>query len=226
LSSETSKAAISAGAGNAVADKADKTAAKPSGEAPTEVIGQPRSAKQEPVLDSKQRMRKRLLPIILLVLGVAAAVVAMATMRDEQAPSANPTATPTPGATNTENPLAKVGEEVERGNFKAKVLAVRREWVPTNPLEVPEAGMKIVAVEFEVTNKADHGVILSSPRQFKVKDSANTLYDFSPTGAPDPRFADGPLAAGQTVRGWLAFKVPQAATGLRLVFNASVERAP
>lgn len=56
----------------------------------------------------------------------------------------------------------------------------------------------------------------------KLKDSTNAQYDVSIRGGGEPQFPDGELAPGDTVRGWIGFEVPTAASGLRFIFDAEV----
>jgi Domain of unknown function (DUF4352) len=62
----------------------------------------------------------------------------------------------------------------------------------------------------DVTYALESGTAPYNPLYWTVRDSDGHEYDF--TVGPDPRLKSGDLAAGETVRGWIAFDVPAGAT--------------
>ncbi len=110
---------------------------------------------------------------------------------------------------------------VKKGSLEATVLS-SGPFTSTNQFSKPAAGNKFVAVELQVKNTGTKPAALSSLLQFKLRDSTNAQYDVSFTGSKDPKFPEGELTGGTTNRGFVTFEVPQAATGLKFVFDANV----
>jgi hypothetical protein len=113
----------------------------------------------------------------------------------------------------------KAGDILKANDLEAVALSLNPNWVPDNEFMEAEAGNKFVAVEFQLKNTGDKSESISTLLQFALKDSSNGQYDVSFYG-PEPQFPDGELAAADTVRGFVTFEVPQAASGFRFIFDA------
>jgi hypothetical protein len=110
-----------------------------------------------------------------------------------------------------------VGDTIELGELRLVVHGVTDPLASSNPVVAPAPGSRWVAVDTEVSNLGGAPVAVSSLMQFEVQDATNAAYDITITGENLPSI-DGEVPAGGSRRGTMAFEVPEAATGLRLVF--------
>ena len=98
-------------------------------------------------------------------------------------------------------------ETVEAGGSSYTVNEIRDPAPVEGSLDV---GKRLVAVDITQVGLED-GVSYSS-RNFSVQDSEGYVYDRSGYTELEPRFNSGELSAGQRVRGWVTFEVPELAT--------------
>lgn len=116
----------------------------------------------------------------------------------------------------------KVGETVRHGNLEVVLHGVTNPFDSGNPAVKAPPGFRQVAVEVEVKNLASKAQIFSPFAQFEMRDSTNK--SFSPTPLPRnvPAFNGGDAPPGSAQRGLIAFQVPEAATGLQIIFQNPV----
>lgn len=126
------------------------------------------------------------------------------------------TAAPEPTATQPPEPTAPptVGSRVEAGDQALTVMGVSR---ATKLGEFFKAGAGKVYVVVDVVIEATNDKADYNPFYFKVKDSEGREYNVG-IGADDS-LKSGELAAGEKVRGNVAFEVPEGATGLVLNYK-------
>lgn len=139
-----------------------------------------------------------------------------ATKAPEEAPA--PTDTPVPPA-----PTAyKVGDVISIGDMVMVVLG----W--DSPLgdefNKPDEGKKFVAIDVLLVNQGSATTSVSTMLQMSLKDATAQKYDVDlaaniATGSSSP---DGEISPGERMRGKVGFQVPQDATGLVFVFDASI----
>lgn len=131
---------------------------------------------------------------------------------------AEPTDTPVPPA-----PTAyKVGDVISIGDIVMVVLG----WdsPPGTDFSKPDEGNKFVAVDVLLVNQGSASTSVSTMLQMSLKDATAQKYDVDltanvATGSSSP---DGEISPGERVRGKVGFQVPQDATGLVFVFDASI----
>ncbi|MEX2160044.1 MAG: DUF4352 domain-containing protein [Dehalococcoidia bacterium] len=110
-----------------------------------------------------------------------------------------------------------VGEDVESANYTLLLHGVQDPYAASDEFYAPAAGNRWVVVEVSLTNN-------SSEQQqyfvfdFKLKDTDNFEYDAGYADAPQ-ELNSGTLAAGDTLRGRVAFEVPETAEITRLIYN-------
>lgn len=131
-------------------------------------------------------------------------------------------ATKVDGAGNTvEAADFKVGEEVTLGDWKVKVNQVTDPYTPTNDFMTPTAGNRYVMVDTQVTNNSDKPQTVSSMMCFELRDDSNRTHTITITGDQTSSL-DGEVAAGGTLRGDLAYEVPDTAKNLQLQFKCDL----
>lgn len=122
----------------------------------------------------------------------------------------------------TKQPTFKIGDIANIGAFALTVNGV------TTPagdqFSKPNAGNKFVVVDVTLENKGTKSENVSSMLQMSLKDSAGTQYkvDLMAVVASKGTSPDGELAVGEKLRGQVGFQVPENATGLVFVFDASI----
>lgn len=95
---------------------------------------------------------------------------------------------------------------------------------PGNDFSKPDEGKKFVAVDVLLANQGSATTSVSTMLQMSLKDATAQKYNVDltasiATGSSSP---DGEMSPGERVRGKVGFQVPQDATGLVFVFDASV----
>ena len=83
-----------------------------------------------------------------------------------------------------------------------------------------DVGKRLVAVD--VTQVGLQDGVSYNPLNFSVQDSEGYVYDRSGYTELDPRFGSGELSAGQKVRGWLTFEVPESAVLVSVLVESGV----
>ena len=100
-----------------------------------------------------------------------------------------------------------VGSTVEAGASTYRVNEVRDP--APGELIPPDDGNRYLAAD--VTQMAGEDGDRSFRSSFSAQDSEGYIYDGSPWADLDPIFDSGVIGAGQTVRGWVTFEVPESA---------------
>ncbi|MEZ5213102.1 DUF4352 domain-containing protein [Gordonia sp. (in: high G+C Gram-positive bacteria)] len=115
----------------------------------------------------------------------------------------------------------KVGDTVKLGDWKVKVNKVTDPYVPSNEFVTPSPGNRYVLVDTEVTNDSKKSQTVSSMMCFDLRDDSNRKHDITITG-DETSSLDGEVAPGGTLRGDLAFEVPDSAKNLQLQFKCDL----
>lgn len=113
----------------------------------------------------------------------------------------------------------KVGDQVNVGNtYTVTVNSVKTS--AGDDITQPKAGNTFLIVDVTLKNTSSTEQNLSSLLQFTLKDSTGQKYDETiVTGATSP---DGKLAAGDVLRGQLAYEVPSSMHDFTLAFEADI----
>lgn len=109
-----------------------------------------------------------------------------------------------------------VGQTAKTGGFNVTVYAIKDPQPSTNQFLTPKTGNHFVSIDVQVNNPGKDQQTFSSLAGFHLQDSANRQYDEDITGAgvtPGP--PEGQIAAGQSVRGFVVFEIPDGTTGLK-----------
>ena len=141
-----------------------------------------------------------------------------ATPTPEPTPTQAPTATPTPEPTPTQAPTAtptpepspvEIGTTVEAGGSSYTLNEVK-DPAPAGVFGV-DAGKRLVALDITQVGISDDGDPYN-PLYFAVQDTDGYVYvpGFADADV-EPSFGSGELAAGQIVRGWVVFELPESA---------------
>lgn len=129
---------------------------------------------------------------------------------------AEPTAPPTAATT-----TFATGDIIDFGDLTMIVLG----WSSPagDEFSQPDAGNKFVVVDTLFVNTGSAADSLSSLLQTQLKDGTSQVYnpDFNATLAAGVSSPDGEISPGERIRGSIGFQVPQDATGLQFVFDAS-----
>jgi hypothetical protein len=122
----------------------------------------------------------------------------------------------------TEQAAFKVGEAVQVGTLYITVNEVKP--VTGNQFAKPAEGNQFLMVDVTLENKGSAAESISTLLQMWLKDPTGQRYKIdllamSASGGTSP---DGELAAGEKLKGQVAFEVPANATGLLFVFDGDV----
>lgn len=112
----------------------------------------------------------------------------------------------------------KVGDTARLGDAEVVVHGVKDPFDSGNPVARPPAGFRQVAVDAEVKNLSSKPRVFSGFSQFDLKDSTNKSFTAVPLPRTIPSIG-GEAAPGAAIRGMVAFQIPEASTGLQLVFK-------
>jgi len=110
-----------------------------------------------------------------------------------------------------------VDEDVESANYTLLVHGVQDPYQPGDEFYAPAAGNRWVVVDVSITNNSGESQQYFV-FDFKLKDADNFEYDAGFADAPQ-ELDSGTLAAGDTLRGRIAFEVPETADITRLIYN-------
>lgn len=160
--------------------------------------------------------RVRLLPLIGLLLSLAAVVMACGSTTDNAGAS-------TSGSSSTSTSTAKhfkVGDQVKVGN----------EWVITvnsakthgaTDIDQPKSGDTYLVIDMTFKNVSSSEQTLSSLLQLSLKDSTGQKYDNTIASfASQP--PDGKVEAGDVVRGQVVYEVPTAQKSFTMAFESDI----
>jgi len=114
-----------------------------------------------------------------------------------------------------------VGDVVALGDYEVTVHGVQNPLPPASEFITAPAANKYVGLDIEVKNTTDESKAFSAFLAIELQDAENRTYDLTFTDH-QPAVPDGELAAGAGRRGLAVFQVPEAATGLRLLFSGDV----
>ena len=169
--------------------------------------------------------------IILTVVGTASAV----NTAINDLPSTTPVIE-TPGAAAPTTPASpasptkavyNVGDTAKTGEFTVTVYAFKNPQPSANSFIQPDPGMHYVSVDVQMTNTDSKTQrAFSSILGFHLVDAQNRQYDIDLFDAGlKPGAPGGTIASGQSVRGFVAFEVPNGATGLKLRVQGNLTAA-
>lgn len=117
-----------------------------------------------------------------------------------------------------------LGDTAKTGDFEVTVYGFKDPQATSNQFDKPKAGNHFVSVDVQVANKGSKQQTFSSLAGLHLVDGANRQYDVSfSTLTPGP--PDGEIPAGEAVRGFAVFDVPDGTTGLRLRVQGSFTAA-
>lgn len=133
--------------------------------------------------------------------------------------SAAPAATAAPKATNTTAAAAparaKIGDKTDLKNYSLIVHSME-DPTPGGQFFKPKAGFRWIALDVTIT--AAQNEVAYNPFYAKLKLADNT--EVSTTiGGKEPDLQSGKLTAGDSVRGWLTFEIPESAQPAQFIYE-------
>jgi hypothetical protein len=219
------KPAICPNCGGSTAGGSATSAASPV--APRQALAPPAAAAWNP----PQKRRGGFAKGCLLSLGIIAAiaviigiVVAVAAHNVSKKVSSNASTGdlggPAPAADYT------VGQTASTGGWRVTVYSFKDPYTPPDTAFNASAGQHYVTVDVQVTNSdANKAQTFSSLAGFHLLDSSNHQYDETIVAELSPSAPDGEVQAGQSIRGYVAFEVPDGTSGLRFRAQGSLTAA-
>ncbi len=119
-----------------------------------------------------------------------------------------------------------MGDTATTGDFKVTVYGFKNPQQPADEYLTPRPGMHYVSVDVQMTNPDSEQQSFSSLLGFHLIDAQNRQYneDFMDAGLT-PGAPGGEIAAGQSVRGFVAFEVPDGTSGLKLRVQGNLTAA-
>lgn len=167
---------------------------------------------------SRVRTLRTVLPLLSL-LGILALVIMACGGSDNSGTSVGSSNGTTSTGSSSGSKHFKVGDQVKVGD--TYVVTVNS--FKTNPgdeFSKPKAGNVFVVVDVSLKNVSSQEQDVSSILQFTIKDSTGQKYDETIiSGVTSP---DGKLAAGDTVKGQLAYEVPSSQHNFTFAFEADI----
>ncbi|MDQ6949092.1 MAG: DUF4352 domain-containing protein [Actinomycetota bacterium] len=123
--------------------------------------------------------------------------------------------------------IYNVGDTASTGDFKVTVYDFKNPQPPAKEFNTPKAGMHYVSVDVQITNPdSTKQRLFSSLLGFHLLDAQNHQYDEDLSAASlTPGPPEGEVAAGQSVRGFTAFEVPDGVSWLRLRVQGGITAA-
>ena len=128
----------------------------------------------------------------------------------EQPTVEQPTAVPA-------NPLGKVGETVTQGAYSITLANVETA-TSYGEFMTATSGNKYISVELVIQSSAATGVNVN-PFYVTLKDSSGYEYTTALLGKEPTLKSQNDLPAGELVRGWITFEVPEASSGFTLTYD-------
>lgn len=160
--------------------------------------------------------RIRILPVIGLLFALGAVVMACGSATDNAG-------TLTTGASSTAASTSKhfkVGDQVKAGNTWVVTINSAKIHAPTD-IDQPASGNTYLVIDATFKNISSSEQDLSTLLQLSLKDSTGQKYDETVTTfAQQP--PDGKVAAGDIVRGQVAYEVPKAQKSFTLAFESDI----
>jgi hypothetical protein len=108
-----------------------------------------------------------------------------------------------------------VGDTAKTGDFEVTVYGFKDPQAP-GQFDKPAGGSHFVSVDVQVANKGSKQQVFSSVIGFHLLDNGNRQYDEQIASSVKPGPPEGQVAAGEAVRGFVVFEVPDGSKGLRL----------
>jgi hypothetical protein len=109
----------------------------------------------------------------------------------------------------------KVGDTARSAGWKVTLFGFK-DPLDAPPDHPPDPGDHYVSVDLQITNPSSKDVSFNVHGAFQLLDSANHQYGDTFLVWLDPGEPIGGIDAGQSLRGNVAFEVPDGTTGLRL----------
>jgi len=113
-----------------------------------------------------------------------------------------------------------VGEAATIGDQSLTVTKVTRDFNTGNQFSQPESNKEFVVLEIKIENNGTKQIDFNT-YDFQVQDSNGVLKNEDFVVGVENKLNSGNLAAGGKVTGNLAFQVPKADAGLKLIFKPS-----
>ncbi len=127
--------------------------------------------------------------------------------------------TSTGGQTNTTAQHFKVGDQVKVGDtYVVSVNSVKTS--AGSDIDQPKAGNDYLIVDVTIKNVSSQEQNFSSDLQFTLKDSTGQKYTQTIISNATP--PDGKIAAGDLLRGQMAFEVPTSQKNFTLAFESDI----
>lgn len=160
--------------------------------------------------------RVRIIPLIGLLLALAAVVMACGSTTDN-------TGANTTGSNSTSTSTAKhfkVGDQVKVGNTWVITVNSAKTHGATD-IDQPKSGDTYLVVDMTFKNVSSSEQTLSSLLQLSLKDSTGQKYDntFTSFASQPP---DGKVEAGDVVRGQEVYEIPVAQKSFTLAFESDI----
>ena len=114
--------------------------------------------------------------------------------------------------------IRRIGELVKLGNVEVIVHGIKDPFDAGNPAVKAPPGSRQVAVEVEVKNLSSNRQLFSPFSQFELRDSTNRTFNAIPLPRTVPTFG-GEAPPGAAQRGLVVYQIPEASTGLQIVFQ-------
>ncbi len=197
---------------------------------PPKALARPvRTQEARPAANRKRRripLWVKIATPLVVIIGIAASSsddkkdTPVAATGDTSPAEERPTAPPATTKPSTKSSNA-VGDTARTSDFDITVFGFKNPASTTNPFDKAKAGMHYVAVDVQVANRGTKQQSFSSLLGFHLVDGANRQYDMVITTiTPGP--PDGEIPAGEAIRGFAVFEVPDGSTGLRLRVQGSI----
>jgi hypothetical protein len=166
--------------------------------------------------NSKGMSKKKMLGLGVLGLG-AMAVIGSATGEDNRSSSGGPANTPAPARTAAAAPnkVATIGDTITLGD--QKITLIESKATRGDGLIKPESGN--IWLNFLVEIEATKDDASYNPFYFKVKDSDNYEYNFTPFGETPQLQSSNDLSKGSKAKGWITFEVPSTEDTFTFVYS-------
>ena len=119
----------------------------------------------------------------------------------------------------------RVGDTANTGGIQVTVYSFRNPHPPILEFDSPQAGSHYVVVNLQITNPSGNQLTFSSLLGFHLLDGNNSQYNETLMPGLSPSAPDGEFAAGQSIRGNVAFEVPDGTTGLKLRVQGKITAA-
>jgi uncharacterized protein DUF4352 len=161
-----------------------------------------------------------LLPVLAVIVVLAFVILACGESSTntgtKTGTNGGPTAT---GGSSTTSSHFKVGDQVKVGDSNIVTVNSFKTAIASE-FEKPKSGNQFVVADVTVKNTSSESQSISSIAQFTLKDSTGQKYTETILSTATP--PDGELAAGDTVKGQIAYEVPAAQHDFTLAFQADI----